>query len=361
LDHGAQLLWFGDPSPPEDRLRQFLVQNGYQVMAVASPAEACRSLESGPPDLLLLHLRPPEQEGLEVCRFLRGLPNGEDVPVLAILEPGAPGGPSAAMRAGADDFLIRPLPPAELQSRVRILMRMRMMRLELRRDMEAILGLMAQKEGLVRFVAHDLKNLLGTLLTNLELLEGHPDRVSRYRGRIEASTRTMLGMVQNMLDLSVQEEGALTLRPSRFQVGTWLDWIRPELEAPTARRGQRLVLGADPELEVEADPQLLQRALVNLLDNACKYGPEDSEVRLSVHGLGEAVRFQVADLGPGIPEDLKRRVFDRFARLDPEGAPYVGHGLGLAFCQLVATLHGGSIWVEDNEPRGSRFVLELPA
>jgi signal transduction histidine kinase len=220
---------------------------------------------------------------------------------------------------------------------------------------------MAQKEGLVRFVAHDLKNLLGTLLTNLELLEGHPERVSRYRGRIEASTRTMLGMVQNMLDLSVQEEGALTLRPSRFQVGTWLDWIRLELEAPTARRGQCLVLGADPKLEVEADPQLLQRALVNLLDNACKYGPEDSEVRLSVHGLGEAVRFQVADLGPGIPEDLKRRVFDRFARLDPEGAPYVGHGLGLAFCQLVATLHGGSIWVEDNEPRGSRFVLELPA
>jgi signal transduction histidine kinase len=240
-------------------------------------------------------------------------------------------------------------------------MRMRMMRLELRRDMEAILGLMAQKEGLVQFVAHDLKNLLGTLVTNLELLQGHPERAARYRERIEAGTRTMLGMVQNMLDLSLQEAGGLVLRPAPLRVGDWLGWIRPDLEAPTLRGGQHLALDAAPGLELRADPQLLQRALVNLLENACKYGPEESEVRLTAAACGSGVRFQVADLGPGIPREMKRRVFDRYARLDPEGAAYAGHGLGLAFCHLVATLHGGAIWIEDNQPRGSRFILELPA
>lgn len=359
-DHGAQLLWVCNGSESQERLPRFLAEGGYQVALAPTSREACRALAEELPDLVILDLQPPELEALEVCRFLHSLPGGEDVPVLAILAPGSPGGPSPAMRAGADDFLHRPLPPGELQSRVRNLNRMRLLRLELRRDLEALLTLKAQKEGLVQFVVHDLKNLLGTLVTNLELLEHHPERAARYCAQIGGTTRNMLAMVQNMLDLSVQEEGVLVPRPSRLPAGKWLQWLRADLEAQVLRRNQTLVLAVDPDLELEADLQLLQRAVVNLLGNACKYGPEGSRIEFAIRRREAAVRIEVSDQGPGIPAAQKQRVFDRFARLDPEGAPYAGHGLGLAFCHLVAKLHGGAIWVEDNQPRGSRFILEIP-
>jgi len=251
--------------------------------------------------------------------------------------------------------------PPKLCILVRSPIRLRQLRTELRRDTEAILTLQARKDELLQFVVHDLKNMLGTLLASVDLLgEGSSPTEKRQRCRIEGTTKSMLSMVQNMLDLSIHEQAGLVPQPERISFATWIEQIRPELECITLRRNQILELKVHPELEVEADPQLFERVLFNLLENASKFGPKESTVRFLAEPSGSLVRFQVTDEGEGIPADMKDRIFDRFIRVDAHSSAHAGRGLGLAFCHLVTTLHGGRIWVEDHDPKGSRFLIELP-
>ena len=112
---------------------------------------------------------------------------------------------------------------------------------------------------------------------------------------------------------------------------------------------------------MEADPEFLRRLLLNLVDNALKYSPWGSHTQIEARAEEKSVRLEVRDQGQGIPLHLREQVFGKFVRLEGKGHDArSGSGLGLAFCQLVAEAHQGRIWVEDNVPRGSVFVLEIP-
>ena len=130
-------------------------------------------------------------------------------------------------------------------------------------------------------------------------------------------------------------------------------------------RAQRLnqVMGWEcpPDLEIDVDPDLLRRVLLNLLDNALKYSPSGSQTRLEAGVAEGGVLFRVRDQGRGVPEHMREAIFDKFIRLEEEGAKTrSSSGLGLTFCQVVAEAHGGRIWVEENQPRGSVFIVEIP-
>jgi two-component system, sensor histidine kinase and response regulator len=359
-DHGSRVLVVEDVPVTLEFLRRLLTDSGYQVILAATAGEAMAALDRELPDLVVLDLLLPDVHGLEVCRHLRRCPEGEDIPVLVITVDDRADCHAQAVQAGADDFLRKPLVPVELQTRARSLLRLRRLRAELRRDRDAILSLQAQKEALLQFVVHDLKNMLGSLLGSVDLMEPGPT-LARHRSRIEETLLGMQSMVQSMLDLSVHDQAGLVPRPARIQLESWLPRLRQELDLTTRRADQSLVFEVEPELELEADPQLLHRALFNLLQNASKFSPTGSAVRLRAFRTGTALRFEVSDRGEGIPADMKSRIFDRFVRLEGRAGDHAGRGLGLAFCQLVTELHGGRIWVEDNAPGGSRFVLELPA
>jgi signal transduction histidine kinase len=354
--HGAHVLVLEDDGATRAFMAHLLQESGYRVSLAPNAEEAEEALTKALPDLVLMGL-----PGLALCHALRTRPGGEDIPVLVITQDESPGSPSQALKAGADDFLRMPLQAVELRARVRSLIRLRQLRSELRRDRDAIRTLQAQKEELLQFVVHDLKNMLGTLLCSVDLLEaGAAPALQRQRQRVEDTARTMQGMVHSMLDLSVNEHAGLVPRPERIALEPWLAQLQLEFESQTLRRGQVLRLSVEPGLEVEADPQLLQRVILNLMENASKFSPSGSELSITAYRSGPAIHLQVADQGDGIPTHLRERVFDRFVRLDTRAGINAGRGLGLAFCRLVSDLHGGRIWVEDNGDRGSRFVLALP-
>lgn len=356
-DHGAHVIALETDAASSRFLESLLMGSRYRVTMVATAEAACSALARELPDLVLLDL-----PGLAVCQFLRSLPEGEDIPVLILTRDDHPERHAEAVRAGADDFLRKPLWTRELQSRTRSLIRLRQLRRELRRDRDAIMMLQAQKDELLQFVVHDLKNMLGTLLCGVDLMEGSSAKEwLRQRQRVRDTARTVQGMVESMLDLSVHEQAGLVTRPERIELAPWLKQIRLEFEALAMRRNQALQFTVEPGLALEADPQLLQRTLLNLLENASKFGPPGSEVHLAAYRDGTGIRIQITDQGQGIPAAMKVRIFDRFVRLDQQAGANAGRGLGLAFCRLVTELHGGRIWVEDNHPGGSRFVLALPA
>ena len=360
-DAGAHVLVVEDVSVTREFLKRLLLEGGYRVSVVGTATEALAGLTRELPDLVVLDLLLPDFNGLDVCRFLRSLPDGEDIPVLIITVDERPNSHAEALAAGADDFLRKPLLPTELQSRVRSLIRLRRLRVELRKDREAILTLQDQKNELVQFLVHDLNNMLASLLCGVELLEyGPAPQWLRQRQRIEETTRSMQGMVQSMLDLSLHDQAGLAPNLETITLGSWLGQAQAELEAMLLRRNQTLTVQMDPDIKFKGDSQMLQRMIGNLLDNASKFGPTGSEIQVTVGFESLSLMVQVADLGSGIPEDKKLAIFERFIRLEARPGTSAGRGLGLAFCRMVAELHGGRIWVEDNEPHGSRFIVALP-
>jgi len=361
-DHGSHILVVEDVSVTQEFLKAVLTEGGYRVSVASTVGEAQHFLDGELPDLVLLDLGLPDANGLEVCRYLRAMPSGEDIPVLIITVDERPTSHSEAVRAGADDFLRKPLLPAELQTRTRSLLRLRSMRAELRQDRQAILTLQAQKDELVQFVVHDLKNMLGSLLCSVELMDTDvPEEMVRHRQRIETAARSMHLMVDNMLELSLRNQPGLKAQRTFVALAPLLEQLGQELGPTVLRRNQSLEVYVEPGLELSADSQMIQRLLFNLLENGSKYGPVGSAIQLRAFKAGAGVRIQVADQGEGIPQDMKQRIFERFIRLRTGDAMLPGQGLGLAFCRMVMDLHGGSIWVEDNAPKGSRFLLEFPA
>ena len=140
---------------------------------------------------------------------------------------------------------------------------------------------------------------------------------------------------------------------------------RPARSSQTAeqacrRRGVTFEVDAPSDLKVRADPGALEQILVNLVENAVKYGPEGGHVELVARGYGAMVRIEVRDEGPGIAPDQRRRVFERFYRVDPGRSRNMGGtGLGLAIVKNLTEAMGGDVGVEPREPQGSVFWVRL--
>jgi signal transduction histidine kinase len=110
---------------------------------------------------------------------------------------------------------------------------------------------------------------------------------------------------------------------------------------------------------IEMDGDMIRRVLINLLENAVKYTRGGGSITVSATRHEQAVLVSVADSGAGIAARDQQRIFDKFARVEEEGRPK-GLGLGLAFCRMAVEAHGGRIWVESVEGRGSTFSFTLP-
>ena len=359
LDHGARVLVVEDVPVTLEFLCAVLEESSYQVRRAATAAEALAALAEELPDLLVLDLHLPDLHGLEICRQLRHRLGGEDIPVLVVTVEDSPSGHAEAVRAGADDFLRKPIVAVELQTRARSLIRLRYLRRELRADREAILQMQAQKDGLVQFVVHDLKNLLAAVQASLDLMVaetgGGPNE--RHQARLGTSLRTMRAMVTDLLDLSMADRAELVADVGTFELGPWLAQVVQEFEPLAARGNRRIVLDPVGPGTVEADPHLLRRVVSNLLENAIRFAPAETAIRVAGRVEG-GVRIEVGNEGEPVPDHLKQEIFERFAR-GPQRT-HGGRGLGLAFCRLVLDMHRGRIWVEDQQPRGSRFILEMP-
>jgi signal transduction histidine kinase len=182
----------------------------------------------------------------------------------------------------------------------------------------------------------------------------------------------MLRMVMNLLDVSRSDDGALVAHMASFDVPALLEEIASEMTHRLSDKEQRLALSISDQVgRLHADRDLVRRIIENLIDNAYKYGPSGSEISVKVSaGLDarhphapEVVEIRVADEGRGIPDQYRDRIFEKYVRIDDNsgGDRRVSHGLGLLFCRRAVDVHLGSIWVEDNHPRGACFCVRLPA
>jgi signal transduction histidine kinase len=223
------------------------------------------------------------------------------------------------------------------------------------------------REYVLAMVSHDLKNPIESVLLSAQLLKdgsyetvGDLQRVVDIIGR---SASTMNSIVDRLQQAIQFQSGTLAVHLNKQDVRPIVsDCV--EMERPIALK-KRLKLefssedhGHSGSFHLEVDRTLLMQALSNLIGNAIKFTPEGGTVKVKAISNSKAVEIQVADTGPGIPDEDKRTVFQRFSQLEPGDRR--GLGLGLYITQKVVSAHHGKIEVRDNEPSGSVFAIELP-
>lgn len=238
----------------------------------------------------------------------------------------------------------------------------------IREQHDSLVKIQAQKEELTALVVHDLKNPLSSVIPNATLLARDARLAPDARGiaaDILTSSKGMLRLVMNLLDISRAEDGALVPRKEAIDVSALIEEVRGELTSRAAQEGRRFGVSMLQRAGVvQADRDLLKRVIQNLADNALKYTPKGGAIRIEAHPDpdGKHLELRVCDDGPGIPEANRATIFEKYSRLDRDATNHHtgSRGLGLTFCRLAVEAHGGKIWVQDGVPRGSAFCIKLP-
>ena len=373
-DRIGQILVVDDNLQNRMLVEAHLAAAGYAVSLAEDGEQAVDMFSRSMPDVVLLDVVMPKMDGFEACRRMRAVRHGAEAAIVFLTALSEIGAHQDAMQAGADDFLTKPINRTELLMRVRSLVWMKRLKEGLRNgydlirsQREALFVAQRQKEDTITYIVHDLQNPLASVLANTEFLIGQdaltPDLRDATYDILEAS-RAMQRMVQNLLDISRSEDGALMPNPVAVDLVDVVEAVRVEMGYRLAEK--KLTLDASFELagaKVFVDADLLRRLVENLLDNAFKYSPASGQVEFRARLDNENfVEFKVIDHGPGIPEDARETVFEKYVRLDREASRSrrAGRGLGLAFCRLAVDVHGGRIWVEQAEPTGAAFCVRLP-
>ena len=230
---------------------------------------------------------------------------------------------------------------------------------------EALHELQRQKEALSALLVHDIRSPAATMVMSAEMRLDDPalsEREKRPWAAVFAAGETIARMAANLLDIAQSEAGRFAIRPVPLELCTLVRSASEAMAMPAAARRQAIDLELpEKEIELVADRELLRRVLQNLLDNALRYSPSGSRLEVELAPAGEvSVELAVRDQGPGIPAELRERIFEKYVRLAGSSAEDMGRGLGLAFCRLAVEAHGGRIWAEPNTPAGSCFRIRLP-
>jgi signal transduction histidine kinase len=215
-------------------------------------------------------------------------------------------------------------------------------------------------------VSHDLRMPLAQILIASETLSLRRERNDGERLSLASSivreTRRLIALVDNVLLFS--RSGAVALKPvlRPVPVGELLDEVADAVRLAVDDAGQTLELVTPPDTIVLGDRRLVRQALVNLIDNALKYGAANQRIRLGAEPSGMTVKLYVEDEGPGIPAAQRSTIFEPYTRLaHDQVSERTGTGLGLAVVKQIAEASGGRVWIEDAPNRGARAVIELRA
>ena len=240
------------------------------------------------------------------------------------------------------------------------------------RDITALRRLEQVRKDFVANVSHELRTPLTSIKGYVEaLLDGakdNPEEATRFLQIILKQSDRLNLILEDLLQLSQIESGLVRFKREPVRLGALVERMLPLIKPLADKKRQSMTVAVPSDLPpVAGDEDRLVQVLTNLLDNAVKYTPEGGAIRIVGNIANQPaadpaqVELSVADTGIGIPEADRPRVFERFYRVDKARSREMGGtGLGLSIVKHIVEGHGGRVWVEGNQPSGSRFVLRLP-
>ncbi len=365
-----------------DVIEAHLYREDYDLAYLSSGIEALSHLDTINPDVILLDVMMPKMDGIEVCRQIKSNPQRKHIPIIMVTALNSKEDLARAFEAGADDFLTKPVSGIELRARVRSMLR-------IKQQYDALQAVLDLRQDLSNMIVHDLRNPLtkiiagGSLLLESELDEEDIKGIQL----ILSAGRQLNSMVNDLLILTKMESGKMVLNLVEVDLNELLTTALSEFSGVAASKQINLKIQlSEPSNFIYIDANLVRRVIDNLLSNALKFSGRHSTIILQTTYL-EPITFEesqqtsacinsdednpttfikvkkqavirLIDEGPGISEDLKQRIFDKY-EVGNVMSGFSQLGLGLAFCKMVVEAHNGTIFVEANKPQGSIFTVVL--
>jgi two-component system sensor histidine kinase/response regulator len=361
--NGGAVFLIDDEATVRGTFEAMLAVDGHSFSTAASGQEALAKLPESVPDVILLDVMMPAMDGYEVCRRIKADARLRHVPVILVTVLDTKDDLVKGLDAGADEFLSKPVGAVELRARVRSMMR-------IKRQHDRLRAMVRMRDDLASMLVHDMRAPLNVVLLHTSSLSRaespEPAEVRRHAEAIAGQTERANAFLNDMLTLAKLEAGKLVPSRAAVDLNPLLRSVESDHREVAESRTVALRFDLpDRSRAFMLDPTLIRRVLDNLLSNAIKFSPPGGEVRVvAAYGGGStaaipALRIEVQDHGPGIPDGDKERVFDKFEVVGQRRRGVAQLGLGLSFARLAVEAHGGRLSVRDNTPAGSIFVLEI--
>lgn len=402
-------------------VQQVLEGVGYSVIEATDGLSGIKIAQEARPDLILMDINLPGMDGYEVTTHLKSLPGVNHIPIIALTSKAMAGDRERALTAGCDGYIAKPIDIDMLPRQVaeflggmresvaldqesvylreyneRLVDRLQQKVQELTRANKALAHTDLMKSRFIDLAAHELRTPLAAVHGYLSLLttSGGPvmthadERTLEILEGLTTSIDRLRGIVQDMLDVTRIEAGALQLKYAPIGLSLILAKIKKDFKNVIARRQQNLIIAdASHVPTMWADGERITQILRNLVSNAVKYTPDGGTIEITAEVLGDNgqaasvnsstsnpfIKITVSDTGVGISPENQERIFENFfevrdiERHSSSKTEFMGGGagLGLPIARGVAAAHGGSLWVESegHDPErcpGSKFHLILP-
>ncbi len=341
-------------------LGAYLRETGYEVVAVSSGEEGLATLRDWLPDVIICDIMMPGMDGLDVRQALETDPGLRDIPFIFLTAKGQLDDRLAGLRSGADDYIVKPFEPVELEARVESLLR------RVTRDRAtAVQEVEILKENILANVTHELRAPVALVRGTLELaLEdafgGDAEQERRFLSRALEGTRSLQRLIDDLLLMTVLDSGDLELFLAPFSVAEVLKHV--QISVWRVENVDALVIHEPqpPDLILCADRRYLTAVLSHLVDNALKFSTQ-TPVEIWAEARDGGVAFSVTDEGTGIAAEHLPRIFDRFFQSDMSSTrAHEGLGCGLYIVRALVEAHNGYVEVESRVGEGSRFTIWLP-
>ena len=364
-DSKANVLLVDDTPANLLALRSILDALGQNLVEASSGEHALRHLLHDDFAVILLDVSLPGMDGYEVARLVRGHKRCQRTPIIFVTAYETPSERmTEAYSQGAVDFLIKPLVPAVLRSKVSVFVELFQMSEQLKRQQEQMLsqqremmraGHLAVAGQLAASVAHEVRNPLATIKVLVEgaLRTKNAAPLSReeltvMHGEIARLER----IVQDYLDFARPPE----VNRCRGDLRDVVDQAAALLHAAARRQGVRLVSDYPSQpVWAKVDHDQLRAVLVNLLLNAVEAMPRGGLLQMALAAMPQGIELSVTDTGSGIPPDILKSLFTPFVSSKPSGT-----GLGLCISKRIVESHGGRITAQNRAEGGAVVTLNLP-
>ncbi len=407
-------------------LRRRLVKEGYTARVAKDGVEALREIRQRAPTIIISDIEMPEMDGYQLCNAVKSDPDLCHIPVILLSSLSDPTDIIQGLEVGADNYVTKPYDPDYLLSRMASLLSTPLERegdvnkpLEVTLDgkkfvvksgrQQAINLLVSTFENAVQknreliraneqltvvqdrlkiaaaaersaneakssFLAnmsHELRTPMNAIIGYSELLQEEAEDAEQEDfipdlQKIQSAGKHLLGLINDILDLSKIEAGRMMLSPETFDLARLVGDVADTIQPLIAKNGNTLQVHCPPELgTVHNDVTRIRQVLFNLLSNAAKF-TEQGNIQLTVEmetlDGKQGIRFEVKDTGIGMTEDQVKRVFDPFTQADNSTSrKYGGTGLGLTICRKFCQMMGGDIVANSVLGEGSAFTVHVLA
>ncbi len=360
----ARILVVDDNADMRDYLSRLLGKQ-WQVDAAPDSSRALEQIARSLPDLVIADIMMPGIDGFGLLRLLRDNPRFSGLPVMLLSARAGEEASEEALRAGADDYVIKPFSARELLARVDARLAQARLRAVERRSREAAERANRARDDFFATLSHELRSPLMAILGWTALLKhaGLSEEDGAAVDLIERNARIQRRLIDDLLDMARIVTGRM--RVELQPLASLSEVIRVVVDSfrPTAlAKGVNVLSSLEPQTgPIEGDPERLQQVLWNLLANAVRFTPAGGRIAVRCQRREPDVEITVSDSGRGIRAEAVPHLFERYWQGQFESHPGQGLGLGLAIAHRIVSLHSGTIAAASaGEGQGATFTVSLP-